>query len=525
MSLLAMSSHSHLVGSVIDAKYRVERLLGGGAMGEVYAGSHIRLDRPVAIKLLRAELSTDQSLALRFSREARAAAKLEHPNAVAVYDFGSLEDGTAYLVMEYIDGVSLRELMRQEGPSTPERAVSLIRQAAAAVGAAHAQGIVHRDIKPDNMMVRVDDAGEPTLKVVDFGLAKILEGGTQLTSAGDWLGTPKYMAPEQVSSDTVDARADVYALGCVLFELLAGRPPFIGTATEVAFKHAVQPVPTFASLGVAAPAGLEEVVRRTLEKDPNERTASAADLLDELDRVDVSAAPRATPESPLSTTVGVRLAPTPEESRDAALRTRFDAAGSASYSSSSHETRVRATAARPASARIRATVDFPEPAGAVARHAPRTGLVAGIAVAILFVAIAAYVYLTMGAPAATADAAPPATTEPAAAAPSVQPAGNSGVDTSGPVFPVASRPQEPTPVISVAPQASETAPEPTAKKEDQPDPSTSRRPSNEVRPQPAAGPPPGYPPPGYGPPPPPPRRGDDRRPPPRPRPDGPSEPQ
>src|SRR6185369_860769 len=196
------------------------------------------LDRPVAVKVLHGDLVSDESFSARFAREAKTAAKLEHPNAVHVYDFGSLEDGSAYLVMEFVDGVTLREVLRRNKTLPLAVVVDLVRQAAGAVGAAHARGIVHRDIKPENMMVRAGDDGRPVLKVVDFGLAKMLENQTsQLTNGSELIGTPKYMAPEQFSGDRVDERADIYALGCVLFELLAGRPPFEGTFVEVVGKH------------------------------------------------------------------------------------------------------------------------------------------------------------------------------------------------------------------------------------------------------------------------------------------------
>ncbi len=280
-----MGSTGDIVGRVLDGKYRIERLLGRGGMGEVYAGTHMQLERPVAVKVLHGDLGADDSFAARFVREARTAARLEHPNAVHVYDFGSLESGSAYLVMEFVEGVTLREVMRANDRFPLSAVVDIMRQAAGAIGAAHARGIVHRDIKPENMMVRTNETGRLVLKVVDFGLAKLLENqSSQLTNGSELIGTPKYMAPEQFSGGRVDERADVYALGCVLFELLAGGPPFEGTFVEVVGKHVYAEVPSFESLDLDLSPEVEAVVRHALEKDPADRTPSASELVAELER-------------------------------------------------------------------------------------------------------------------------------------------------------------------------------------------------------------------------------------------------
>ena len=280
-----MASSTSLVGTVLDGKYRVSRLLGRGGMGEVYAGTHLQLERPVAIKVLHGDLVADDSFVQRFQREARTAARLEHPNAVHVYDFGAIAEGSAYIVMEFIEGVTLREVMRRNRHFPLAAVLDLMRQACGAVGAAHARGIVHRDLKPENMMVRADETGRPVLKVVDFGLAKILENQTsQLTNKSELIGTPKYMAPEQFSGDRIDERVDVYALGCIVFELLAGRTPYEGTFIEVVGKHVYAEPPAFATLGVTVPPEVEAVVRRALAKDPTARTPSAAELARDLER-------------------------------------------------------------------------------------------------------------------------------------------------------------------------------------------------------------------------------------------------
>jgi eukaryotic-like serine/threonine-protein kinase len=282
-----MQQPDRLIGAVIDGKYEVTRLVGQGGMGAVYAGIHLQLDRPVAVKTLRAELLADPSAAARFAREARAAARIEHPNAVHVYDFGQLDGGGAYLVMEYVEGVSLRAWMRDQGLLPVAVVVSVVGQIAAAVAAAHARGIVHRDLKPENVMVREED-GRPVVKVVDFGLAKLVssEATSQITRPSELLGTPKYMAPEQFASEgLVDERVDVYALGVVLYEILAGRTPFEGTFNEVVGKHLYADPPPIASVAPAdvdVSRELEEVARRALAKNPVERTPTAAEFAREL---------------------------------------------------------------------------------------------------------------------------------------------------------------------------------------------------------------------------------------------------
>jgi serine/threonine-protein kinase len=280
-----------LSGRVIDGKYKVDRLLGRGGMGAVYVGTHMQLERNVAVKILRAELVADSNAAARFAREARAAARIEHPNAVNVYDFGQLEGGGAYLVMEYVDGVSLRQVMRQRGPLPLALVVDLVGQIAGAVAAAHARGIIHRDVKPENVMVRTEEDGRLTAKVVDFGLAKLLSGDTltQLSNQSEIIGTPRYMAPEQFSGDTVDERVDVYAIGVVLYELLAGRTPFEGSFTEIIGKHLYAPPPPLASFDAGVPEEVEQVALRALSKDPAKRQPSAAELARELARAAWSA--------------------------------------------------------------------------------------------------------------------------------------------------------------------------------------------------------------------------------------------
>ncbi len=279
-----MPDGDSLIGTLLDGKYSVDRLLGVGGMGEVYAGTHVALGRLVAIKVLHAQFTINQSFVARFEREARTTAMLQHPNAVHIHDFGTLADGSRYLVMEYIEGVTLRDILRANASVPPGIAVDLIRQAAGAVAEAHARGIIHRDLKPENLMVRRDEDGRLALKVVDFGLAKILENtASLLTNASEIMGTPKYMSPEQFQGMPVDGRADVYALGCVLFELLSGQTPYEGTILEIVGQHVHAEIPLVTCEGTEIPSSIQAVVRRALAKDPDSRTASAEAFARELE--------------------------------------------------------------------------------------------------------------------------------------------------------------------------------------------------------------------------------------------------
>lgn len=274
-----MSADPDRSGTIIDGKYELQRLIGRGGMGSVYAARQLQLDRQVAVKLLRHEVVADERAVARFNREARATARIEHPNAVRIYDFGATDDGGAYIVMEFVEGIPLRVVLRRSRVIPSDVVLAILWQAALGVAAAHAQGIVHRDLKPENLIVRTGDDGAITVKVVDFGLAKLVEGDTDaITSPAEMIGTPRYMAPEQFSGAAPDTRVDVYALGVILFEMIAGRTPFEGTFSEVVGKHLYTEPPPFESLGVEVPPGVEAVVRRALAKRPGERTDSVLEL-------------------------------------------------------------------------------------------------------------------------------------------------------------------------------------------------------------------------------------------------------
>jgi serine/threonine protein kinase len=257
----------------VGGRYRIERSLGHGGMATVHLARDEELGREVAIKRLSEALSGDEIFRERFMREARTAAGLSHPNIVGVFDVGE-EDGVPYIVMECVDGRTLAELLVESGPLDPDRAVDLILQACAGLEHAHAAGLVHRDIKPQNLLVRDDD----TLKIVDFGIARPVDG-TQLTLAGTILGTAAYLAPEQALGERVTAAADLYSLGAVTYELLSGRPPYeFESLAELPVKQREGPPPPIEGVSQE----LQDVVRRCLAPDPADRPGSAAALAHEL---------------------------------------------------------------------------------------------------------------------------------------------------------------------------------------------------------------------------------------------------
>jgi serine/threonine protein kinase len=267
-----MSTVADSAARVVAGRYELDRRLGAGGMAEVYLARDNRLDRSVALKLLGPAFAADPDLVERFRREAQAAAGLNHPNVVAIYDWG--QDGpTYYLVMEYIAGHDLKQLIRQDGPLPEPRALAIAADVAAALEAAHARGIIHRDVKPHNVML--DDRGR--VKVADFGIAQA-GGTTTLTRTGAGvLGSAHYMSPEQARGERVDARSDLYSLGVLLFELLAGRPPYQGDAPLiVAMQHVNAPIPSIREARPDASPATEAVIAHALAKDPADRFPDAS---------------------------------------------------------------------------------------------------------------------------------------------------------------------------------------------------------------------------------------------------------
>ena len=270
------------VGKEIGGRYRILTRLGEGGMGTVYRAEQISLKRTVAVKVLKSELSADPALVRRFNAEAEVAARLNHPNTVTLYDFGQDEDGSLFIAMEYVEGDSLREVMLREGPMPTPRALHICAQVCASIADAHSHGIIHRDLKPDNVMLTVRGKISDVVRVLDFGIAKLRDKGGDITAmpmtqAGDLLGTPQYMAPEQIRGEKVDARTDVYAMGAMIYELVTGRLPFEApTLMAILSKHLTElPVPpTDRRADLAIPQSLSAFVMKALAKQPNDRPPS-----------------------------------------------------------------------------------------------------------------------------------------------------------------------------------------------------------------------------------------------------------
>jgi len=270
-----------LLGRVIDGRYRVQSHIADGGMASVYLALDTRLDRDVALKVLRRDLAQDDAFASRFRREARSAARLSHPNVVSVFDQGE-DDGHMFLAMEYVHGKTLREVMRAEGPLTPRAALDIMAPVLQALAAAHRAGIIHRDVKPENIILREDDG---TVKVADFGLARAVTTQTTTSQTGVLLGTVAYLSPEQVERGIADARSDVYAAGLILFEMLTGSKAFTGdTPIHIAYQHVHGSVPAPSSRVASVPTELDGLVALATARDPDQRPTDAGDFLAEVRR-------------------------------------------------------------------------------------------------------------------------------------------------------------------------------------------------------------------------------------------------
>lgn len=275
------SLESELIGITIAGKYKVECLLGEGGMAQVFRAIHLGLDRPVVIKLMHSSMPSMDTAMKRFEQECKVTAKLDHPNVVSVFDVGMLEGRRPFLVMEFIQGESLRDYLEREGSMSIKDASTVITQVCSGLAEAHNLGIIHRDLKPENIMLRERPDRPDWVKIVDFGIAHLKQGGQKLTRTGIAIGTVDYMSPEYLSDKPIDQRSDIYALGIILYEIIAGRCPFMAeTAEAVMAKHLwSKPLPlSHFRPDINAGCIFDEVVEKALQKEPDERFQSVNDM-------------------------------------------------------------------------------------------------------------------------------------------------------------------------------------------------------------------------------------------------------
>ncbi|MFI5306253.1 MAG: serine/threonine protein kinase [Polyangiales bacterium] len=284
-----------LIGQVLDGRYRITAVLGEGGMGIVYKAVHIALNKPLAIKVLRPEVSKNEEIVARFKQEAQSASQIGNQHIIDISDFGMLPDGSTYFVMEFLNGVSLTTAL-ERGRFTPERTMHIAKQLCQALGAAHEIGIIHRDMKPDNVQLVERGDDEDFVKVLDFGIAKV--GGTQskLTQAGQVFGTPHYMSPEQCAGTNVDHRTDIYAVGVMLYEMATGKVPFdadhlMGILTKHLYENPIPPHELPPPVNV--PPALEAVILKCLAKKPELRYSSMGELLEDVEAMERGRTPKA----------------------------------------------------------------------------------------------------------------------------------------------------------------------------------------------------------------------------------------
>jgi serine/threonine-protein kinase len=272
--------------AIIDGRYRIVGHVGSGGMADVYRAEDTHLGRPVALKLLYRRFAQDTEFVERFRREASSAAALQHPNVVSVYDRGEF-DGTYYIAMEFCEGSSLKELIAREAPMDPARAIALTKKILLAARFAHRRGVIHRDLKPHNVIISSDPPGDEEVKVADFGIARA--GASEITEVGAIMGTAQYLSPEQAQGHAVNEASDLYSIGVVLFEMLTGRPPFDGdSAVAIALKHVSEPPPSPREFRPEIPPQLEAVVLKSLAKSPDQRYTDADSFIRDLDAAEAA---------------------------------------------------------------------------------------------------------------------------------------------------------------------------------------------------------------------------------------------
>jgi serine/threonine-protein kinase len=481
-----------LIGQTFKGMYFIQQRVGGGGMGDVYKALHVNLDVPVALKILKKALLSDPTVVQRFHREARAASRLRHPNVINVTDFGQNDDGTLYMAMEYVAGKSLARVIAEEFPLHEQRVVRIGEQILAALAEAHAGQILHRDLKPENVMLESRRNEPDTVKVLDFGIAKIQmpgDGGSAtLTQAGLVCGTPGYMSPEQWSGQELDARCDLYSVGVILYEMLTGKLPFeAATPLEIVRKHLTEkPVPPSGrDPGHPVSPDLDALVMRALSADRERRSSGAEEMRADLlacvlePEPDASAEPRAAPRTvflpghasstPAKSTARATPAAT-ERLRTPTVTARLTpprASGAPDGKPTGSRLAERRRAPDAPSPAVRHEMDLEEEGEPVAppRRRSRTPLIAGGAVAAVLVT-AGVVYL-LARPLQTPSLA-------------VHEPGPSPAPTSAPAI-------APTPVPAAAPTPAPAAvPEPAHVPEAVPEPAHAPKPKPSPRPRPAA---------------------------------------
>ncbi len=282
--------NTSLVGAILADRYEIISEVGRGALGVVYMARHLVMEKTVAVKVLFGEVEKDETNFLRFQREAQAASSMSHPNIVVVYDFGISQNQTPFLVMDYVEGVNLKDVLQRHGKLPVERAVQIFTQMASALEHAHSKGILHRDIKPENVVLMRTAWNPEFVKLVDFGIAKYVNEpakmSKKLTMDGEVLGTPAYMSPEQILDGKLDSRSDIYCLGVLMYNTISGQLPILGnTASDTMSKHITDIPPDLAEScpGVKVPHKLSRTIMKALKKHPQDRHQTMRELLIELE--------------------------------------------------------------------------------------------------------------------------------------------------------------------------------------------------------------------------------------------------
>src|SRR5688572_7379575 len=285
-----------LIGKVLDGRYEIEKVLGEGGMGLVYKARHVTLGKPLAIKVLKAEVSKDAEIVQRFRQEAQSATAIGNHHIIDISDFGVLHDGSTYFVMEFLDGIALTKAIEPNKPLEARRSIHIAKQLCRALGAAHDIGIVHRDLKPDNVYLISRGGDKDFVKVLDFGIAKVVGAKSKLTQVGQVFGTPHYMSPEQCSGTQVDKRTDVYALGVIMYEMASSRVPFdadnlMGILTKHLYEEPIKPHELPPPVDV--PPSLEAIIMKCLAKKTDVRYQSMQEVLADLELVEQGLTPSA----------------------------------------------------------------------------------------------------------------------------------------------------------------------------------------------------------------------------------------